>query len=411
MFCEFFSGKKYFLVLFPKYLFFSGKISIFATPMVELAKHIEILLLNNDCVIVPGFGGFMAHHVDAVYDEEERLFLPPSRTLGFNPKLHINDSLLAQSYVEAYDISYPDAIKRIESEVSELRQLISNQGYFDLPDIGVIQTNDDGNLEFEPCSAGILTPELYALSSFECKTLSKLPEKQEETTIPTVGVTVPEAQKPVEEEPAKAVVVELKQEQEQEEVESEYEEDYEDDVVTIKVSTLKRIAAVALVLVIAVFAILPFSGYNYFEGLQKGSIDTGLLTKVMPKAQTTTPEELGAIKVINGAAVRMDRTEAENKAAANAEINKASEPVSEADESKPTFVIVLASRVTKNNAERYVSSLIKKGVKDARVIAASNGSKVICGKYSSESEAMNGVQELREMSSEFKDAWVMETMD
>ena len=375
--------------------------------MVELAKHIEILLLNNDCVIVPGFGGFMAHHVDAVYDEEERLFLPPSRTLGFNPKLHINDSLLVLSYVEAYDISYPDAIKRIEAEVSEMRQLINNQGFFELPDIGVILTNDEGNLEFEPCSAGILTPELYALSSFECNKLSKLSEKQEET-IPTVGVAAPEAQKPVEEEPVKTVVVELQQEQQ--EVESEYE-DYEDDVVTIKVSTLKKIAAVAVVLLVVVFAILPFGGYNYFDGLQKGSIDTGLLTKVMPKAQTTTPEELGAIKVINGAAVRIDRTEAENKVVAEAANPKASENVSKVEESKPVFVIVLASRVTKNNAERYVSSLIKKGVKDARVIGASNGSKVICGKYSSESEAMNGVHELREMSSEFKDAWVMETMD
>ena len=375
--------------------------------MVELAKHIEILLLNNDCVIVPGFGGFMAHHVDSVYDEEERLFLPPSRTLGFNPKLHINDSLLALSYVEAYDISYPDAIKRIEAEVSEMRQLINNQGFFELPDIGVILTNDEGNLEFEPCSAGILTPELYALSSFECNKLSKLPEKQEET-IPTVGVAAPEAQKPVEEEPVKTVVVELQQEQQ--EVESEYE-DYEDNVVTIKVSTLKKIAAVAVVLLVVVFAILPFGGYNYFDGLQKGSIDTGLLTKVMPKAQTTTPEELGAIKVINGAAVRIDRTEAENKVVADAANNKASEAVSQVEESKPVLVIVLASRDTKNNAERYVSSLIKKGVKDARVIGASNGSKVICGKYSSESEAMNGVHELREMSSEFKDAWVMETMD
>lgn len=375
--------------------------------MVELAKHIEILLLNNDCVIVPGFGGFMAHHVDAVYDEEERLFLPPSRTLGFNPKLHINDSLLVLSYVEAYDISYPDAIKRIEAEVSKMRQLINNQGFFELPDIGVILTNDEGNLEFEPCSAGILTPELYALSSFECNKLSKLSEKQEET-IPTVGVAAPEAQKPVEEEPVKTVVVELQQEQQ--EVESEYE-DYEDDVVTIKVSTLKKIAAVAVVLLVVVFAILPFGGYNYFDGLQKGSIDTGLLTKVMPKAQTTTPEELGAIKVINGAAVRIDRTEAENKVVADAANNTASGTVSQVEESKPTFVIVLASRVTKNNAERYVSSLIKKGVKDARVIGASNGSKVICGKYSSESEAMNGVHELREMSSEFKDAWVMETMD
>ena len=26
--------------------------------MIELAQHIETLLLENDCVIVPGFGGF-----------------------------------------------------------------------------------------------------------------------------------------------------------------------------------------------------------------------------------------------------------------------------------------------------------------------------------------------------------------
>jgi hypothetical protein len=58
-----------------------------------------------------------------------------------------------------------------------------------------------------------------------------------------------------------------------------------------------------------------------------------------------------------------------------------------------------------------VAQVKKKGVDDARVISASNGSKVICGRYSSESEAMNGVRELREMSSEFNDAWVMETME
>ena len=39
--------------------------------MIELERHIEILLLSNDCVIVPNFGGFMAHHVDARYDDED----------------------------------------------------------------------------------------------------------------------------------------------------------------------------------------------------------------------------------------------------------------------------------------------------------------------------------------------------
>lgn len=95
--------------------------------MIQIQRHIEILLLSHDCVIVPGFGGFIAHHVDARYDEDDRLWLPPYRTLGFNPQLTLNDSLLAQSYVEAYDMSYPDALRQIEAEVEELKSIRSEE--------------------------------------------------------------------------------------------------------------------------------------------------------------------------------------------------------------------------------------------------------------------------------------------
>ena len=97
--------------------------------MIELDRHIEILLLSNDCVIVPGLGGFMTHHVGARYDDKDQMYLPPLRTLGFNPQLTMNDSLLVQSYIEAYDISYPEALRRIESEVEEVKQHISAAGY------------------------------------------------------------------------------------------------------------------------------------------------------------------------------------------------------------------------------------------------------------------------------------------
>lgn len=59
--------------------------------MIELAQHIEALLLENDCVIVPGFGGFVAHYAPATHVKEENLFLPPTRTIGFNPQLKLND--------------------------------------------------------------------------------------------------------------------------------------------------------------------------------------------------------------------------------------------------------------------------------------------------------------------------------
>ena len=135
--------------------------------MIDLERHIEILLLSNDCVIVPGLGGFMTHHVEARYDETDGSYLPPLRTLGFNPQLTLNDSLLVHSYIEAYDISYPEALRRIESEVNELRQHLEAEGQYELNDIGVLSLNEEGNLQFEPCEAGILTPQLYGLGAFE----------------------------------------------------------------------------------------------------------------------------------------------------------------------------------------------------------------------------------------------------
>ena len=131
--------------------------------MIDLERHIEILLLSNDCVIVPNLGGFVAHHVEAKYDSDDGLFLPPLRTIGFNPKLSINDSLLAQSYVDAYDISYPEAVTRLEDDVNQLKTQIENDGHYEINGIGVLSINQDGNYEFEPFEAGILTPTLYGL--------------------------------------------------------------------------------------------------------------------------------------------------------------------------------------------------------------------------------------------------------
>ena len=164
--------------------------------MIELDRHIEILLLSNDCVIVPGLGGFMTHHVGARYDDNDQMYLPPLRTLGFNPQLTMNDSLLVQSYIEAYDISYPEALRRIESEVEELKQHISAAGYYELNDIGELALNEEGKYIFTPCEAGILTPELYGLSSFEISPLEETAtvaetqtETEEKETPVLVGLT------------------------------------------------------------------------------------------------------------------------------------------------------------------------------------------------------------------------------
>ena len=133
--------------------------SIFAN-VIDFERHITKLLLSNDCVIVPGFGGFMAHHMEARYDAESHLFYPPHRTLGFNPQLTMNDSLLVQSFIEVYDISYPEALTRIEEDVNELKHILDTEGEYEMSGLGTLVINREGKYEFTPCEAGILTPNL-----------------------------------------------------------------------------------------------------------------------------------------------------------------------------------------------------------------------------------------------------------
>ena len=62
--------------------------------MLRLTIHIERLLLTQDCVIVPGFGGFVIQAVNASYNAEKSMFVPMSKEVMFNTTLQHNDGLL-----------------------------------------------------------------------------------------------------------------------------------------------------------------------------------------------------------------------------------------------------------------------------------------------------------------------------
>ncbi|MDR0891735.1 MAG: SPOR domain-containing protein [Mediterranea sp.] len=152
--------------------------------MINLARHIETLLLENDCVIVPGFGGFIAHYLPATHVEEENLFLPPTRVIGFNPQLKLNDGVLAQSYMSAYATSFADANHRIDKAVDELIALLHREGKASLENIGEIHYDIHGNYAFGAYENKLTTPSLYGLDAFEMKELSALPQRTADTAAP-----------------------------------------------------------------------------------------------------------------------------------------------------------------------------------------------------------------------------------
>ena len=362
----------------------SKKITNFAN-VIELKRHIEILLLSNDCVIVPGLGGFMAHHVDARYDGRDGMFLPPLRTIGFNQQLTMNDSLLAISYVEAYDISYPDALNRISDEVNELRQSLENNGEYELDDLGTLFLNEDGNISFEPCEAGILTPDFYGLGSFGMQTLAqitdinKLKEEANVTTAnedtnnpPVIGITS-----------NNSVFVD-----------EEDEESKGTEFVSIKKSWLRNVAA-ACIAIIAFFALSTPLGT---PTVQKSQIDTGMLNRIMPKEVNV--HEPAHELVLSSNSVK---TEEEAKSKESTQMSTEDQEIT--TPSASYYSIVLASRVTKRNAASYAEMLQAKGFTDARVLITNNNVKVIYGNYGTESEAYAALNRLHDKEA-FKDGWI-----
>ena len=376
--------------------------------MIELERHIEILLLNNDCVIVPDLGGFMAHYTEAHYDDSDQMYLPPMRTLGFNPALKMNDSLLAQSYIEAYDISYPEAIHRIEEEVNELRQHIDNQGYYELNDIGVLRINEYGNYEFEPCEAGILTPSLYGLSTVEIEPLDA--QKPATVQAEVKPLKVEKTKEKAEEKTAKQVDINTPL----------YITGERDKHIHISVNALRNVAAAVIAIVLFFTFSTPLNN-GMVEETSMLNIDTDMLTKIMPVASVQGVNEPQTVKKIETTVASAENTTANaEKPVTDAgkekplvkEVPAATQNVASAlpviaPEKRTFYTLVLASQVSKTNAEVYVEKLQKAGFQEAKVYTKGKSNRVIYNQYKTEAEAYSALNKLHEHA-EFKEAWVYE---
>jgi cell division septation protein DedD len=359
--------------------------------VIELNRHIEILLLSSDCVIVPDLGGFMTHHVDARYDDEDNMFVPPLRTLGFNPQLTMNDSLLAQSYIEAYDINYPEAIRRIEAEVTELKQQLYNDGFYEMTGIGVLSLNEDRHIVFEPCEAGLLTPSLYGLGAFEMLPLDEKTNSQivqVATQVPLTNNDSTQSIRTTTKDGEKAIIV--------------------------KMSWLRNAAIAAAIIIFLLFT--PTIINNIGTETQQPSMSEVDLLPLPNKTVEPKKLDTSAVNIkhdsIETPAVEenvssADTTKIEsantNALKAEAIAKTTSEPIAEKETG---YSLVLASQVAQQGAENLVSQMKQHGYEDTRVNINRNVRRVVYGHYPSQDAAYQALNKLRNSSSDFDEAWV-----
>jgi hypothetical protein len=145
----------------------------------KLFKHIEFLLPQYNCVVIPDFGGFIMNMEPASIDEDG-MISPPSYYISFNQDLKHNDGLLASNIQQSDSISYESACRSIRKMVESMRKELSQQNILICGNIGKLTADENQNLSFAPNSS-VMHPELMGLTSVRLPLLVQIDnEKRKE---------------------------------------------------------------------------------------------------------------------------------------------------------------------------------------------------------------------------------------
>ena len=138
----------------------------------QLSKFISELLLEHDCVTVPGLGSFLGNFKSAHYDLENEKFYPPSKQISFNSQIKANDGLLAKFISEKSGLNYDDSLKEIHQEVLKITLNLKKESVL-LKDIGELNLNKEENIVFNPLQTKNFLKDSFGLSPIFIKELTQ----------------------------------------------------------------------------------------------------------------------------------------------------------------------------------------------------------------------------------------------
>src|SRR5690554_8024466 len=117
--------------------------------MTHLDAILGTLLLRNNCVIIPSFGGFVANNVSAKVDVKNGLITPPTKALSFNKNLSNNDGLIVHHLANEKKISFDEAQSIIALEVQQIKASLNQQKRVNFHNVGFLYINSAGKIAFE----------------------------------------------------------------------------------------------------------------------------------------------------------------------------------------------------------------------------------------------------------------------
>jgi len=354
-----------------------------------LVQHLENLLPEHDCVVVPGLGGFVQNEVQARIQPGARLFYPASKEIGFNHRLKFNDGLLAQSYQETNGLSFDEANAEIQKAVQEIQEKLNAGKFIRLGRTGSLFMIEK-QLIFRPDHHNHFYPEAYGLTPFTFPLLNK-------PVVPVETVTVPsfETETVVPKEKIRAIA-------------EPKTKSSKDEFIHIR---FNRNRVRQLVAGVAVFLVLILISKP--AGKPTGNQEAGMMHNYLSAPSRSVPIALknDSAPIATLSVKNSTITDSETrKAVPTPGIQKNTMSQAPATVSKAvahTYYIIVSAFIKKTNAQRWINE--NEGetfLKDAGIVVGDGHARVFIKSCQDPDEASKFLSEFTSSHSEHASAWI-----
>ena len=170
-----------------------------------LSKMVKELILDNDKVVLPGLGAFVAEMVPSTFSDKGYTINPPYRRLYFRSKPDEGD-LLANFYASSNGVDFYVADKAVRDFISELKSILYVKKTIIFPGLGRMRATKENAVFFVADEELDIYPEGLGLEPISLKTHQETREEVEAAIVglkalveDPVAPTVPE--QPVDQSP------------------------------------------------------------------------------------------------------------------------------------------------------------------------------------------------------------------
>ena len=149
-----------------------------------LSKMVKEIILDNDRVVLPGLGCFVAELVPSTFSDKGYTINPPYRRLYFRSRPDQGDELV-RFYAVSNNVDMAIADRIISDFVSELRSILHTKKTVIFPGLGRLRATKENNVFFVADEDLDIYPDGFGLEPISLKTNQ---ETVEEVSAAVVGL-------------------------------------------------------------------------------------------------------------------------------------------------------------------------------------------------------------------------------